>query len=106
MSRIIVVSLTLFIIIYMFIPYLITRIWGLGVTIRGRSARQVAFTFDDGPDPLHTPKLLDVLKRQGVKGPSSCSEVKLSRIPSLQDVFIRKDIKLVFIIIRICRIGS
>ncbi|MDQ0091506.1 peptidoglycan/xylan/chitin deacetylase (PgdA/CDA1 family) [Paenibacillus anaericanus] len=68
MSRIIVVSLTLFIIIYMFIPYLITRIWGLGVTMRGRSTRQVAFTFDDGPDPLHTPKLLDVLKRQGVKG--------------------------------------
>jgi peptidoglycan-N-acetylglucosamine deacetylase len=27
----------------------------------------VALTFDDGPDPVHTPKLLDLLREKGVK---------------------------------------
>src|SRR5262249_11287951 len=30
--------------------------------------RKVALTFDDGPDPEHTPKVLDVLARENVKG--------------------------------------
>jgi cellulose synthase/poly-beta-1,6-N-acetylglucosamine synthase-like glycosyltransferase/peptidoglycan/xylan/chitin deacetylase (PgdA/CDA1 family)/spore germination protein YaaH len=30
----------------------------------GATARQVAITFDDGPDPQWTPKILDVLKRE------------------------------------------
>ena len=32
----------------------------------GASANQVAITFDDGPDPEWTPKILDVLKREHV----------------------------------------
>jgi peptidoglycan-N-acetylglucosamine deacetylase len=31
-------------------------------------ARGVAFTFDDGPDPTWTPRVLDVLARHGAKG--------------------------------------
>ena len=33
----------------------------------GYRARQLALTFDDGPDPTWTPQILDVLKREGVK---------------------------------------
>lgn len=61
--------LLMFVFIYMIIPYVITRIWGFGVTLRGRRGRQIAFTFDDGPDPLHTPKLLDLLKKKGSRRP-------------------------------------
>jgi peptidoglycan/xylan/chitin deacetylase (PgdA/CDA1 family) len=32
-----------------------------------RTERAVALTFDDGPDPIHTPQILDVLTREGVK---------------------------------------
>jgi peptidoglycan-N-acetylglucosamine deacetylase len=35
------------------------------VTLTG--SKSVALTFDDGPDPVNTPKLLDALKAQGVK---------------------------------------
>ncbi|WP_244864746.1 polysaccharide deacetylase family protein [Paenibacillus sp. J23TS9] len=59
--------LLLFVLIYMIIPYVITRIMGIGVAIRGRSGRQIALTFDDGPHPLYTPRLLDLLKRKGIK---------------------------------------
>ena len=34
---------------------------------RGTGKRAVALTFDDGPDPVYTPKLLDVLKAHRVK---------------------------------------
>jgi cellulose synthase/poly-beta-1,6-N-acetylglucosamine synthase-like glycosyltransferase/peptidoglycan/xylan/chitin deacetylase (PgdA/CDA1 family)/spore germination protein YaaH len=33
----------------------------------GYHPRQVAITFDDGPDPVWTPKILDVLKKKNVK---------------------------------------
>ena len=34
----------------------------------GYHPKVVAFSFDDGPDPKWTPKILDVLKQKGVKG--------------------------------------
>jgi peptidoglycan/xylan/chitin deacetylase (PgdA/CDA1 family) len=35
---------------------------------RGKSgARIVALTFDDGPDPVYTPQLLDILRRYGIR---------------------------------------
>lgn len=33
-----------------------------------RSAPAIALTFDDGPDPVHTPRVLDLLAREGVPG--------------------------------------
>ena len=33
---------------------------------RTRSAKQLALTFDDGPDPAWTPRILDILKAKGV----------------------------------------
>ncbi len=38
------------------------------VELYGYHPRQVAFTFDDGPDPEWTPQILNVLKQYGVKG--------------------------------------
>ena len=37
------------------------------VNMYGSSPNKVAITFDDGPDPQWTPKMLDVLKEKGVK---------------------------------------
>ena len=51
-----------------------TYTWGahlltLGAIRHGpNTGRRVALTFDDGPDPLHTPKLLDLLQAFGVRG--------------------------------------
>jgi len=48
--------------------------WGshlltLGSVWRGRpTVRAAALTFDDGPDPEYTPRVLDILGAQGVKG--------------------------------------
>ncbi len=42
-------------------PYVIER-WG------GTNPKKIALSFDDGPDPEYTPKILDILKREGVPG--------------------------------------
>nr|AYQ71681.1 polysaccharide deacetylase family protein [Cohnella candidum] len=53
---------------YALLPALISRIFGFRVFMRGKTDREIALTFDDGPDPLYTPQLLDLLKRYGAKG--------------------------------------
>ena len=36
-------------------------------TLPGVNAKMIALTFDDGPDPIYTPKILDILKKHDVK---------------------------------------
>ncbi|MEO7886796.1 MAG: polysaccharide deacetylase family protein [Polaromonas sp.] len=45
--------------------------------------REVALTIDDGPDPLVTPKVLDVLDRYAVRATFFCVGEKASRYPEL-----------------------
>lgn len=55
------------IMIYALIPGFVSRAFGFRAFRRGLAAREVALTFDDGPDPVYTPRLLDLLKREGAK---------------------------------------
>ena len=55
----------IFLAIYMLLPWIITRMLGLGVINRAGKG-EVALTFDDGPDPDYTPKLLDLLKEHQI----------------------------------------
>lgn len=57
-----------FLTFYAFLPALVSRIFGFRVFLKGKTDRDIALTFDDGPDPVYTPKLLDLLKRYGAKG--------------------------------------
>lgn len=66
MQNILILAI-LFIFMYMLVPFLMTRICGLGVFRKGKHAAQIAFTFDDGPDPTYTPRLLDLLQEHGAK---------------------------------------
>ena len=43
----------------------------------------LALTFDDGPDPVHTPKLLDVLQDHGVKATFFITGVRAERHPEI-----------------------
>lgn len=52
---------------YAFIPSLISRLFGFRVFRRGKSETEFALTFDDGPDPVYTPRLLQLLKQYNAK---------------------------------------
>lgn len=56
-----------FLTFYAFLPALVSRIFGFRVFMKGKSETEIALTFDDGPDPVYTPKLLDLLKRYNVQ---------------------------------------
>lgn len=54
--------------VYYGVPMLIKRTFNHNVLREGDSAApEVALTFDDGPDPETTPKVLDILRERGVK---------------------------------------
>lgn len=52
---------------YAFLPGLISRTFGFRVFKKGKVEKEIALTFDDGPDPVYTAQLLDLLARYNAK---------------------------------------
>ncbi|MGG3456168.1 Peptidoglycan-N-acetylglucosamine deacetylase [compost metagenome] len=50
---------------------------------RGPEVKQIALTFDDGPDPRFTPQILDVLHRKGIKATFFVVGVRAKKFPKL-----------------------
>lgn len=48
-----------------------------------RNLRKVAITFDDGPDPVRTPEVLDILDKAGVRAGFFCIGEKIEKYPEL-----------------------
>ncbi|SHK29192.1 Peptidoglycan/xylan/chitin deacetylase, PgdA/CDA1 family [Rubritalea squalenifaciens DSM 18772] len=49
------------------LPYDFSGNQSVSISSGPRSQKYIALTFDDGPNPQHTPRLLDMLKRRNVK---------------------------------------
>jgi cellulose synthase/poly-beta-1,6-N-acetylglucosamine synthase-like glycosyltransferase/peptidoglycan/xylan/chitin deacetylase (PgdA/CDA1 family)/spore germination protein YaaH len=49
----------------------------------GTQRKEVAITFDDGPDPEWTPKILDILKQKGVKATFFLIGVQVEKFPGV-----------------------
>ncbi|MFC5532009.1 polysaccharide deacetylase family protein [Cohnella yongneupensis] len=72
-----------FLTFYAFLPAIVSRIFGFRVFMRGKTEREIALTFDDGPDPEYTPKLLDLLKQHGAKGTFFVVGENADRLPDI-----------------------
>ncbi|BBH21432.1 hypothetical protein Back11_27770 [Paenibacillus baekrokdamisoli] len=68
---------------YAFLPGLISRTFGFRVFKRGLAEREIALTFDDGPDPIYTPLLLDLLKQYDAKATFFVVGMHAERHPEL-----------------------
>jgi len=53
--------------VYALIPTVLARYYGVGVISRLPSQRIISITFDDGPDPRYTPRVLDILRQAETK---------------------------------------
>ncbi|WP_339318328.1 polysaccharide deacetylase family protein [Paenibacillus sp. FSL R10-2734] len=82
MWTLIILAIDVFI-LYMIIPFVMTRILGWGVVSRGNAAKDIAFTFDDGPDPCYTPELLNLLHEHDVKATFFVLGKKAEQYPDL-----------------------
>lgn len=72
MYLMIIIYLIIFLLIlYTVIPFVFSRWLGAGVCLSGGEAAvqkcEIAFTFDDGPNPTYTMELLDLLKQHHIK---------------------------------------
>lgn len=59
--------ITITAIVYAVGPTVLARLCSLGVISRLPLSSRVIITFDDGPDPRYTPRVLDVLRAAGVR---------------------------------------
>ncbi|GHI00354.1 polysaccharide deacetylase family protein [Neobacillus kokaensis] len=79
----IILILIFFILLYTAIPYFLSRGLGFKVLKRVKNPSKIAFTFDDGPDPIYTPILLDLLKKNKVKATFFVVGSKAEKHPQL-----------------------
>lgn len=75
-------GILIFLAVYMLLPWILTRMLSVGVIRRGGKG-QLALTFDDGPDPTYTPKLLDLLKEHGIQATFFVLGAKAEKYPEL-----------------------
>lgn len=71
------------ILMYTAVPWIITRILGLGVHRKANTPGMIALTFDDGPDPVYTPQILDLLSYYRIKATFFVLGSKAKRYPEI-----------------------
>lgn len=71
------------IIVYGVVPTIVIRKKRVLLFREGTAPDCLALTFDDGPDPYYTPKLLDLLKKHGVKATFFVVGRKAERYPDI-----------------------
>jgi peptidoglycan/xylan/chitin deacetylase (PgdA/CDA1 family) len=71
------------VLIYTALPWILTRMLSIGVFRKGTVRGKIALTFDDGPDPVYTPLLLDLLRRHRIKATFFVLGSKAERYPDL-----------------------
>lgn len=52
---------------YAVIPTVLARVFGIGVFKKATAEHQFTLTFDDGPDPVYTPLLLEILRKHQIQ---------------------------------------
>lgn len=57
----------LLLLVVLAVPYVVIGKLGVGTVRRVASKDSIALTFDDGPDPAHTPAILDTLAAHGAR---------------------------------------
>ena len=89
--RLATVPLTLFVALCAVAPFLPRAGFFFPVVYRGNTGRpMVALTFDDGPDPATTPRLLDLLDRHGVQATFFVTGRRAARHPHLVREIVRR----------------
>ncbi|MGG2066918.1 polysaccharide deacetylase family protein [Bacillus sp. S14(2024)] len=79
----VILLVLLLLVLYWLVPYILTTGFGIGVVKRKDSSAKIAFTFDDGPNPIYTPQLLDLLKVNNIKATFFVVGSKAEQYPEL-----------------------
>lgn len=81
------VSVCVFLLMIFMLYFGLPTIWGRGISpfvvSRLKNKKQIALTFDDGPDPIYTPVLLDILKKNKIKATFFILADKAEKYPEI-----------------------
>jgi peptidoglycan/xylan/chitin deacetylase (PgdA/CDA1 family) len=89
--RLSIIALSTYVLVCAMAPFFHRIGFFAPVISKGRSrSSAVALTFDDGPDPLSTPALLELLKANGIPATFFVSGCKVARYPRLVDAIVRQ----------------
>ena len=91
--KILLSTFIFYVCIYIILPELFLHFLGIGSWKRHYSPG-VSFTFDDGPDPVYTPKLLDILEKNNIKACFFLVGEKAEKHPELVKKIIEKGHKI------------
>lgn len=80
--EIIIAAVFIILAIYLFLPEIFLHFLGIGSWKRQYSSG-VTLTFDDGPDPSYTPKILDILAKNNLKATFFLVGEKAEKYPDL-----------------------
>ncbi|MBS4214516.1 MULTISPECIES: polysaccharide deacetylase family protein [Neobacillus] len=69
--------------LYWLIPFILSAGFSIGVLKRKETSEKIAFTFDDGPNRIFTPQLLDLLKKYNIKATFFVLGSKAEKYPEL-----------------------
>ncbi|MED1466954.1 polysaccharide deacetylase family protein [Bacillus salipaludis] len=78
-----ILLLLLVLVFYWLVPYFLTAGLGIGVLKRKDFSAKIAFTFDDGPNRIFTPQLLNLLKANNIKATFFVVGSKAEKYPEL-----------------------
>jgi peptidoglycan-N-acetylglucosamine deacetylase len=81
--KVLLLVLSVFFVLYAVIPTVVIRIFSLCIYKKGNFQSTIALTFDDGPDPVYTPRLLDLLKKYRVKATFFVVGTKAKKYPDI-----------------------
>ncbi|WP_141224971.1 polysaccharide deacetylase family protein [Paenibacillus sp. yr247] len=73
----------LLLLLYTILPTVLIRLFGLWMYTKKSNGDGIALTFDDGPDPEFTPKLLDLLRKYQIKATFFVLGSKAEKYPHL-----------------------
>lgn len=76
-------GILLLFVVYAIVPRLLIDWFHLGAFKKGRLQNAIAFTFDDGPDPFYTPRVLDLLKKYDIKASFFVVGARAEKYPNL-----------------------
>ncbi len=81
----IAIIILIFIILYIIFPFLIKKLLRMKFLTNIGKEKYIYLTFDDGPDPVLTPKILEILKKADIKATFFLLGRNIDKYPDLVD---------------------
>lgn len=90
----IIILFLIILIIYYIIPFILARVYKIRFTTTLKNKDCIYITFDDGPDPISTPEILNILDKYNIKATFFLLGKNMEKYPDIVKMIINKGHKI------------